>query len=77
MRKFKTIFLDEAIEILDSLKEQARDKIIYNILKVEGGVINNDLFKNWKVRTFGSSEPCTMASNIGCLPFGTPRKTLW
>ena len=57
MRKFKTIFLDEAIEFLDSLKEQARDKIIYNILKVEGGVINNDLFKKlegtdiWEFRT--------------------------
>lgn len=45
MRKFKTIFLDEAMEFLDGLKEQARDKIIYNVRKVEGGVINNDLFK--------------------------------
>lgn len=57
MRKFKTIFLDEAIEFLDGLKEQARDKIIYNVRKVEGGVINNDLFKKlegtdiWEFRT--------------------------
>ena len=33
------------MEFLDGLKEQARDKIIYNVRKVEGGVINNDLFK--------------------------------
>ena len=57
MRKFKTIFLDEAMEFLDGLKEQARDKIIYNVRKVEGGVINNDLFKKlegtdiWEFRT--------------------------
>ena len=57
MRKFKTIFLDEAVEFLDSLTEQARDKIFYNIFKVEGGVKSNDLFKKlegtdiWEFRT--------------------------
>ena len=45
------------MEFLDGLKEQARDKIIYNVRKVEGGVINNDLFKKlegtdiWEFRT--------------------------
>ena len=57
MKKFKTIFLDEAVEFLGGLSEQARGKIFYNIDKVEGGVINNDLFKKlegtviWEFRT--------------------------
>jgi len=77
MRKFKTIFLDEARDFILSLPKQAKNKIVYNIHKVEGGVINNDLFKKLEGTEFGSSEPCTMASNIGCLPFGTQRKILW
>ena len=57
MRKFKTIFLEEAMEFLDGLSEQTRDKIFYNIRKVEGGVISKDLFKKlentniWEFRT--------------------------
>lgn len=57
MRKFKTIFLQEAVEFLGSLPEQARGKIFYNIDKVEGGVVSNDLFKKlentdiWEFRT--------------------------
>ena len=31
MRRFKTIFLEEAAEFLESLSEQVRDKIFYNI----------------------------------------------
>ena len=38
MNQFKTIFLEEAVFFLDSLPEQARDKVLYNIYKVEGGV---------------------------------------
>ena len=57
MRKFKTIFPDEAMDFILSLPKQAKNKIIYNIDKVEGGVINNDLFKKlegtdiWEFRT--------------------------
>lgn len=57
MRRFKTIFLDEAVEFLDTLSEEARSKIFYNIRKVEGGFISNDLFKKlentdiWEFRT--------------------------
>lgn len=57
MRKFKTIFLEEAMKFLDGLPKQARNKIFYNIDKVEGGVINKDLFKKldntdiWEFRT--------------------------
>ena len=57
MKKFKTIFLEEAVEFIGSLSEQARNKIFYNIDKVEGGIKSNDLFKKledsdiWEFRT--------------------------
>ena len=57
MRKFKTIFLEEARDFILSLPEQPKSKIIYNIRKVEGGIINSELFKKldntdiWEFRT--------------------------
>lgn len=57
MKKFKTIFLNEAAEFLDGLTGQARSKIFYNIRKVEGGVLSSELFKKldgtdiWEFRT--------------------------
>ena len=55
MRKFKTLFLDDALEFLELLDEKTSDKIIYNIDKAEQG---NDpkLFKKltdniWEFRT--------------------------
>lgn len=57
MKKLKTIFLEEAVEFIGSLSEQARNKIFYNIDKVEGGIKSNDLFKKlegsdiWEFRT--------------------------
>lgn len=57
MRKFKTVFLDEARNFILSLPEQPKSKIVYNIRKVEGGFISNDLFKKldgsdiWEFRT--------------------------
>lgn len=55
---FKTIFLNEAIDFLKELPKQASSKIVYNIRKVEGGVIDKELFKKlgntdiWEFRTF-------------------------
>ena len=57
MKKFKTIFLEEARDFVLSLPEQPKNKIVYNIHKVEGGIINNELFKKlegtdiWEFRT--------------------------
>ena len=57
MRKFKTVFLDEARDFILSLPEQPKSKIVYNIRKVEGGFISSDLFKKldgsdiWEFRT--------------------------
>lgn len=57
MRRFKTIFLEEARAFFGGLSLQVRNKILYNIDKVEGGVISSDLFKKlegtdiWEFRT--------------------------
>lgn len=57
-RKFEVSFMDEVQEFLDTLDEAPRDKIVYNVHKVAGGVIDNDLFKKldgsdgiWEFRT--------------------------
>ena len=57
MKRFKTIFLEEAIDFLGSLPSRVRNKILYNIDKVEGGIMSSDLFKKlegtdiWEFRT--------------------------
>lgn len=49
--------MKKASEFLSSLPEKAQKKITYNLLKVEGGEINKDLFKKlddteiWEFRT--------------------------
>ena len=45
MNQFKTIFLDEARDFILSLPVQPKQKIVYNIHKVERGFLNSDLFK--------------------------------
>jgi len=57
MKKFKTVFLDEARNFILSLPDQPKNKIIYNVRKVEEGIISSDLFKKlestdiWEFRT--------------------------
>ena len=49
--------MKKASEFLSSLPEEAQKKITYNLLKVEGGEINKELFKKlddteiWEFRT--------------------------
>lgn len=50
--------MDEVREFLDSLADAPREKIIYNVNKVAGGLIDSDLFKKldgsndiWEFRT--------------------------
>ena len=57
-RKFEVSFMDEVLEFLDTLDDAPRDKIVYNVHKVAGGVIDKDLFKKldgsdgfWEFRT--------------------------
>ena len=56
--QFEVAFMDEVQEFLDKLADAPREKIIYNVHKVAGGVIDNDLFKKldssdgiWEFRT--------------------------
>ncbi len=54
---FRLITLSEAIDFLDSLPDNVREKIFYNIRKVRGGVKDMKLFKKigdtpiWEFRT--------------------------
>lgn len=44
-RVFKLVLLDEAADFLRSLPEQARDKMAYNIRRIQKGERNAELFK--------------------------------
>lgn len=54
---FRLITLKEANTFIDSLPDKAREKIFYNIRKVQAGVKDKDLFKKlgnseiWEFRT--------------------------
>lgn len=57
-QKFRIILTGEARDFLESLSLAARKKIAYNIRRVMGGEINNELFKKlensdgiWEFRT--------------------------
>lgn len=56
-RKIKIAFMDMAREFISSLSPKAQKKITYNLLKVEGGEIDKELFKKldnteiWEFRT--------------------------
>lgn len=54
---FQIILLQEAIEFIDTLPDNVREKIFYNIRKVRGGIKDSKLFKKlgdtpiWEFRT--------------------------
>lgn len=56
-RRINVSFMDEAREFVSSLPEKAQKKITYNLLKVEGGEMDRELFKKlenseiWEFRT--------------------------
>ena len=55
--KIKVFFMEEARIFIKSLPEKAQKKVTYNLLKVEGGEMNKELFKKlensniWEFRT--------------------------
>ncbi|MBM6673919.1 type II toxin-antitoxin system RelE/ParE family toxin [Marseilla massiliensis] len=57
VQKIRIAFMDMAREFIDSLPEKAQKKITYNLLKVEGGEMDRELFKKldnseiWEFRT--------------------------
>lgn len=56
-RGIKILLMDMAREFISSLPEKAQKKITYNLLKVEGGEMDKELFKKlensdiWEFRT--------------------------
>lgn len=56
-RHLKVVLMDEAKAFVLSLPEKARKKVTYNLLKVEGGEIDKEIFKKlensniWEFRT--------------------------
>jgi phage-related protein len=58
--KFNVVFLEEAIEFLDTLDKKAREKILYNIYKARI-VADKELFKKlsgetWEFRTLHNKK---------------------
>ena len=60
--KLQVVLLDEAIEFIQSLPLKVQKKIVYNYLKIEQGIIDNELFKKlensniWEFRTIFSGN---------------------
>lgn len=56
-KKLKVVLMEEASEFVRSLPDKAQKKVTYNLLKVEGGEMNRELFKKlenseiWEFRT--------------------------
>lgn len=56
-KSFKVIMSSEADAFLDTLRQDVKDKILYNVDKVANGYIDKDLFKKlestdiWEFRT--------------------------
>lgn len=55
--KLRVVLTEEADAFVDSLPEKAKKKVTYNLLKVEGGELDNEIFKKladtdiWEFRT--------------------------
>ncbi len=61
---FRLITLPEAIDFIGSLPDNVREKVLYNIRKVRGGVKDVRMFgcsRNSAIRPFGNSEPSIWA----------------
>lgn len=56
-KKLKVVLMEEAKTFVRSLPDKAQKKLIFNLLKVEGGEVNKELFKKlenseiWEFRT--------------------------
>lgn len=56
-QKLKIVLMDEATSFLRALPDKAKKKVTFNLLKVEGGIIDKELFKKldntdiWEFRT--------------------------
>lgn len=71
-------FMDEVQEFLDTLADAPRDKIMYNIHKVAGGVKDSELFKKLDGNSAsGNFALFTMGCNTAFWHFGTSKRIGW
>lgn len=55
--QIKIVLMDEALAFIQSLPQKVQEKITYNYLKIEQGIMNSELFKKlegtdiWEFRT--------------------------
>ena len=55
--QIKIVLMDEALAFIRSLSQKVQEKITYNYLKIEQGIMNSELFKKlegtdiWEFRT--------------------------
>ena len=70
----KVVLMDEALAFIHNLPQKVQEKITYNYLKIEQGLLNKELFKKldntniWEFRTL---------FNGNCFHFGTRNQRLW
>ena len=62
--------LEEARLFMKSIPTDARNKIYYNIRKASCGIIDPEIFKNWKILIFGSLGLFIIELYIGYLLSG-------
>lgn len=70
-RKIKVAFMDAARKFISSLPEKAQKKITYNLLKVEGGEMDKELFKKLESSRYGNFGRILMEHVTVSLPSGT------
>ena len=71
--QIKIVLMDEALAFIRSLPQKVQEKITYNYLKIEQGIMNSELFKKLEGTTFGNSARCLMEIVIVYFHFGTLR----
>ena len=55
-KRIKVTFMDKAREFISSLPDKARKKITYNLLKLEGGEMDRELFNVTAFSPSGTRE---------------------
>lgn len=68
MNQIRVVMMEEALEFLYSLPKKVQEKITYNYLKIEHGVMNKEIFKKlegtdiWEFRTLFNGNSYRMFS---------------
>lgn len=68
MNQIRVVMMEEALEFLYSLPKKVQEKITYNYLKIEHGIMNKEIFKKlegtdiWEFRTLFNGNSYRMFS---------------